>query len=364
MFGLARKLRKELLRPVRKWIAATVEQATARQREQIDDLAARDRARQEEIDRLRSQCQALSAENSGLRDQIGATSAHFEQRLAAEIGAHHENLLGAETELQARLDDRILRLEQLVTGTAAARPPGARSAAKALEAPAVAVIIPTFNRPKFLPEAIESVQRQTFQDWRLVIVGDGSGPETEAAVAPFLDDPRIAFIPQTRSGSANARTRGISETSAQLIAYLDDDNLWYPDFLARAVDCMASNPTVDVLYGALVTQVHGLDRSCILWMPFDRERLLAGNFIDTSVIVHRRALVDRYGGWDSSVNRLCDWDLMLRYTAEKPAYALDALAAVYRVCDDRRTSALIPEDATRAEILRRAVSAPGAFPGS
>lgn len=349
MFGLAQKLQKELLRPVRKWIAAAVEQATARQREQIDDLAARDRARQDEVDRLRSQYEGLSAENNGLRDQIGAIIAHFEQ------------LVAAETALQARLDDRILRLEQLVTGTAAARPPGARSAMKALEAPAVAVIIPTFNRPKFLPEAIESVQRQTFQDWRLVIVGDGSGPETEAAVAPFLDDPRITFIPQARAGSANARNRGISETSAQLIAYLDDDNLWYPEFLARAVDCMASSPNVDVLYGALVTQVHGLDKSCILWTPFDRERLLAGNFIDTSVIVHRRALVDRYGGWDSSVNRLCDWDLMLRYTAEKPAFALDALAAVYRVCDDRRTSALIPEDATRARILRRAVSAPGAF---
>jgi hypothetical protein len=120
---------------------------------------------------------------------------------------------------------------------------------------------------------------------------------------------------------------------------------------------MATRLDVDVLYGALVTYVHALDRSCILWRPFSRERLLAGNFIDTSVIVHRRTLVDQYGAWDSTVNRLCDWDLMLRYTAEKPAYALDVLAANYRVCDDRRTSTLISDEATKAEILRRMASA-------
>jgi Glycosyl transferase family 2 len=347
MFSLARKLQKELLRPVRKRMAAAVEQATARQRAEIETLVARESARQAEIEFLYAQCRDLAVANHRLGEEL------------AELRAHAEGARASVSGLQARvgeipaLHEQIFRLERLVAGTAAAIPPGARGAMKTLEAPAVVAIIPTFNRRKFLPEAIESVQRQTFQNWRLVVVGDGSGPETKAAVAPFLDDPRITFLWQERAGSATARNRAISETGAPLIAYLDDDNLWYPDFLARAVACMATRPDVDVLYGALVTEAHRLDGSCILWTPFNRERLLGGNFIDTSVIVHRRALVHRYGGWDPSVSRLADWDLMLRYTAEKPAFALDVLATVYRVCDGERTSALTPDDAARAEILRR-----------
>lgn len=273
-----------------------------------------------------------------IREKIVAFVEHRTAPLHAEISA---------------LRDQVFALERLATGTAAARPPGAEMAVATLADPAVAVIIPTFNRPIFLREAIASVQRQSFPKWELIIVGDGSGETTAAAVAPFLSDPRIRFVRQEHAGTANARNLGLSETSAPLVAYLDDDNLWYPDFLARAVDCMATNADIDVLYGALVTYAHDLDRGCILWRPFSRADLLAGNFIDTSVIVHRRSLVERYGSWDHSVARLADWDLMLRYTADKPAYALDVLATSYRVCDDRRTSVMTSQEATVAEIKRR-----------
>ena len=308
-------------------------------RSEDDHLRALIDAVRTESDRLHVQVDALRQQNDSLHAEVSGLHAR-----SAEVGA---------------LRDQIFTLERLVTGTRAARPPGATSAVAALDNPAVSIIIPTFNRPGFLGEAVTSVQRQSFENWELAIVGDGSSEETAAAVAPFLDDPRIRFIWQERAGSASARNRGISETHAPLIAYLDDDNLWYPDFLARAVDCMGTRPDVDVLYGALVTYAHGLDRGCILWRQFDRETLLAGNFIDTSVIVHRRTLVERYGAWDPSVNRLCDWDLMLRHTAERPAHALDVLAANYRICDGQRTSTRIPEDATRKEILRRRTAAPG-----
>ena len=124
-----------------------------------------------------------------------------------------------------------------------------------------------------------------------------------------------------------ARNRGVAETEAPLLAYIDSDNLWYPDFLGRAVDCLASESDVDVVYGALVTDDHNLDRRSILWEPFDRDVLRGGNFIDTNVMLHRRCLVARHGGWDENLRRLLDWDLVLRYTAEKPARPLPVLAA-------------------------------------
>jgi hypothetical protein len=359
-----------------------IEAATARIqiRQKARDQAVK--AQRAELEGQGEQLREHGAQIEARRAQIEAHGAHLEvqgaqlARHGERIELHDAQILGQDAQLTedraqaegqttmiAALRGQVFALERLLTGTASARPPGAESAVAALDAPAVAVIIPTFNRPKFLPEAIASVQRQSFEDWELVVVGDGSGADTEAAVAPFLSDHRIRFVWQERAGSANARNRGIAETRAPLIAYLDDDNLWYPDFLARAVDCMATRADVDVLYGALVTYAHGLDRTCILWRPFSRDELLRGNFIDTSTILHRRSLIARYGCWDQSVARLGDWYLMLRFTAERPAYALDVLAAYYRVCDDTRMS-LAPDGATKTEILRRnAAASLGPFTG-
>lgn len=275
-------------------------------------------------------------------------AASLEQSLAeqaarsAERAASFDLILAEAKRLGAterdELHQRCLLLEQLLTGTRAARPPGALAAVARLPQPAVAVILPTYNRGAFIAEAIASVQAQSFQNWELVVVDDGSTDDTQAAVASFAIDPRIRYLWQDRAGVAVARNRGLAETLAPLVAYLDSDNLWYPDFLSRAVDCLATEPDVDLVYGALVTEWHHLDNSCILWSLFDREKLLASNFIDTNVLVHRRSLAIRLGGWDNTLDRLVDWDLVLRYTAEKPARALNVLAAYYRRCDDQRVT--------------------------
>ena len=76
-----------------------------------------------------------------------------------------------------------------------------------------------------------------------------------------------------------------------------------------------------------------------MFEPFDRDRLLAANYIDMSAFVHRRRLVDQFGGFDEELSRLTDWDLILRYTAHAPAYPLPALAVRYRVLDEKRVSA-------------------------
>jgi glycosyltransferase involved in cell wall biosynthesis len=234
------------------------------------------------------------------------------------------------------LHARCLLLEKLLTGTHPIWPPGALRAEAALPSPAVAVILPTHNRAGFVAEAIASVQAQTFRDWELIVVDDGSTDDTQAVVAGFLADPRIRYVAIAKANSATARNRGIAETCAPFIAYIDSDNLWYPHFLRRAVDCLATEPGVDLVYGALVTDEHPLDRRRILWSPFDRDALLKSNFIDTNVIVHRRSLVAQFGDWDASLERLLDWDLVLRYTSETPARPLDVLATFYRQCDDER----------------------------
>ncbi len=323
---LAQRFRNAVLRPHRAEVAILFEQVGVAQRQLEQDIAAL---------RLRAQCLAEA------RLEHATSLSAMAEALRSAAGQRDE------------LQQRCFLLEQLLTGTAAARPPGAARAVAQLASPAVAVILPTHNRAAFIGEAIASVQAQSFRDWELIVVDDGSTDDTATVVAAFLIDPRIRYLRQQRAGSAVARNRGIEATGAPLIAYLDSDNLWYTDFLSRAVDCLATEPEVDLVYGALVTSEHQLDRRCILWSPFDRDRLLAANYIDTNVIVNRRGLVARLGGWDPELDRLLDWDLVLRYTADRPARALDVLAARYRACDDQRLSAVVPLAPAEIAIRRK-----------
>lgn len=248
--------------------------------------------------------------------------------------------------------DHRFALERLLTSSSAARPPGAQDAATKFGDPAVSVVMPAYNRAAVIAEAIMSVLAQSFQAWELAIIDDGSTDDTEQIVSRFTSDRRIYYIRQEHGGAAMARNRGIEETRAPLIAYLDTDNVWYPQYLAKAVDHFATTPDDEAVYGALVSYIHGLESSCILWKPFDRDELIKGNFIDANVFIHRRTLVSRFGNWDEELRRLSDWDLVLRYTVEKPARALNVLGAFYRNCDEIRITDC--EDAVAAEARIRA----------
>jgi glycosyltransferase involved in cell wall biosynthesis len=297
---------------------------------------------------LHGQSGDLQARLDSARESLGA--------LDARVAADHAALSSANAAAARERDElqkRNALIERLLTGTSSARPPGAALAVAQLAKPCVAVILPTHNRARFVTEAIASVQRQSFQDWELIVVDDGSMDGTDSAVAPFLDDRRITYLRQEKSNPSAARNRGVRESSAPFIAYLDSDNVWYPDFLACAVDCLATESEVDLVYGALVSDHHNLTQRCILWERFDRDRLLSENFMDTNVLVHRRTLVNRFGGWDPSLDRLSDWDLVLRYTSEKPARPLGVLAAYYRVCDRQRVTDVVPIGPSYVEVARK-----------
>jgi glycosyltransferase involved in cell wall biosynthesis len=258
---------------------------------------------------------ALRIEGKRLQRQIDALS-------AAPDGA-----------LTARID----RLERLLTEhpkalalTAPARPLGS---------PAVSVITPTWNRAAIVGAAIRSVQAQTFTDWELIVVDDGGTDDTASVVASFADDPRIRFAMIPHGGQCRARNHGLRLARGSLIAYLDSDNVWYPDFLAAITTLFEARPAVDCAYGAMVTEAHGgVTQGRILFEPFDRTRLLRGNFIGMSTFVHRHSLVERYGGFDETLDGLEDWDLILRYTSHEPATALPVLAVRYRTVDEQRVT--------------------------
>jgi Glycosyl transferase family 2 len=249
-------------------------------------------------------------------------------------------------EALTRSTSRLDKLELLLTEHPEAASTSVR--ASRLPSPAVTVIMPTWNRAKVIGAAIRSVQAQSHPDWELIVIDDGSTDETADIVGALAAaDRRIRYQPQTHAGQCAARIR---LARGSLIAYLDSDNVWYPHFLAAAVTLFAARSDVDCAYGAMITEWHLSGGQRILFEPFDRKRLLDGNYIGMSTFVHRRGLVDRYGAFDEALGTLEDWDLILRYTSHAPAQRLPVLAVRYRVVDDFRVTVTTPQEQASARV--------------
>lgn len=114
-----------------------------------------------------------------------------------------------------------------------------------VNSPRVSIIIPTYNRSEMIVECLESVFSQTYADYEVIVVDDGSTDNTEAALKPFLD--RITYIKHENKGNAAARNSGLAIAKGQLIAFLDSDDLWLPDKLRRDVECLDSHSAVDMV---------------------------------------------------------------------------------------------------------------------
>lgn len=115
--------------------------------------------------------------------------------------------------------------------------------------PLVSVVIPAYNAVRFLPDSIPSVLTQTWTDLELIVVDDGSTDGTAACVRTF-DDPRIRLVSQANRGLAGARNGGIRAARGRYIAFLDADDLWHPEKLARHVQHLQAQPDVGVSYSA------------------------------------------------------------------------------------------------------------------
>jgi glycosyltransferase involved in cell wall biosynthesis len=204
--------------------------------------------------------------------------------------------------------------------------------------PAVSIVLPTFNQARWLDGAIESVRRQTFADWELLVVDDGSTDDTPAIVARYAAEARIRYLPGPRTERAAARNRGIAASSGDLVAFLDTDDRWLPEKLHRQVAALAAARDAGLCY-TIARFVDADDRPLALRKP---PRAVAGNLfpalmranliIIASVVVRRRCL-DEVGGFDETlpVYGCEDWDVWLRIARRHPITVVDDELTLYRV---------------------------------
>jgi len=204
--------------------------------------------------------------------------------------------------------------------------------------PALSVVIPTYNAPQFLVEAVESVLAQTYSDYELIIIDDGSGPETREALAPYME--RIRYIRQENTGIAGARNRGIKEARGNYIAFLDHDDLWLAEKLEKQMARAAECPQAGVIYCDFVNflDVPGEERE--LGDPFAKKKkpegdvlaaLFESNFINTLVMLFKREVFEKAGGFDAGYKLIIEYDMALRVAGEYDFARVPEVLARYRI---------------------------------
>jgi glycosyltransferase involved in cell wall biosynthesis len=194
--------------------------------------------------------------------------------------------------------------------------------------PLVAVVTPTKNRLKLLCEAIDSVQRQSFDAWEHIIVDDGSGDGTAEEVARrAAADVRVRYLQRTSetSGANACRNIGIRESRAEFIIFLDSDDLLRPQCLKRRVEIMQRNSSLDFSVfraGVFVTSVGDLTR---LYHPQnpgdDLLRFLAHECVwEISGPIWRRSFLDEIGCLDETLLSMQDLEMHVRALSARAKY--------------------------------------------
>ena len=201
--------------------------------------------------------------------------------------------------------------------------------------PVVSVIIPAHNMAATLATAVRSVLAQTFQNFEIIIIDDGSTDDLADALTPFDDPPMRLLTHDRRRGAAAARNTGIAAARGDYVAFLDADDEWLPAKLAKQLAVMATAPpkahaSTTAFFYHLPSRPKPEQRVIDGNLPL-RKRLLWGcDLSPGSTLLVRRECFEQIGLFDTSMPRLEDWDWLLRYSARyEMTYLNEPLARVH-----------------------------------
>ena len=203
----------------------------------------------------------------------------------------------------------------------------------------VDVIIPAFNAARYLPVALESVASQSFSDWRIVLVDDGSTDNTPQVVAPFIAQlgEKLRYIRQDNRGLPAARNAAVRASDSEFLALLDADDVWLPCRLSESVCALRQHPEAGLAYG-LVTHIDddGVPQSTFLGNRRHAEGRIASQIYMKKVdlpcptITFRRSCIEEVGLFDEAMRATEDRDLWLRIAQYHEVAFIPRVIAFYR----------------------------------
>ncbi|NHN30201.1 glycosyltransferase [Paenibacillus agricola] len=211
---------------------------------------------------------------------------------------------------------------------------------KKRETPLFSVIIPTYNRDKYIARAIRSVLRQTCEDYEIIVVNDGSTDRTEKIVSTFGD--RVRYVYQKNLGPSEARNTGIRLARGKFIAFLDSDDLFLPNKLQRNKEFLNTHPDCDFLYSYYYARRGKKNHTIRNVKQFNdlnkfRFHLYKRTFtIRTSTAAIRKTCFDKTGLFNSQYRYSQDWDMWLRLAKTYRGYCQKVPLVVYRLHDRKK----------------------------
>ena len=203
--------------------------------------------------------------------------------------------------------------------------------------PLVSVVMAAYNCGRFIGEAIDSIVAQTYDNWELHIIDDGSTDDTERIVRRFAADPRVCYYQQANQGQTKAKNRGIALARGELVAFCDADDLWTPDKLALQVEALEEHPEAGIAYtrycsidesGALIADGPGAEMYKSGWLTED---LFKTNLIPFGTVVLRTSCLRELGPFDEQYRMGIDWELWLRLSTRYEFLFVDSVTQHYRI---------------------------------
>ena len=226
--------------------------------------------------------------------------------------------------------------------------------------PLISVIIPAYNAEKTIKQTIESVLDQTFSDFEIIVINDGSQDSTLDIVSS-TPDPRIKVFSYPNAGPQKSRNRGWGTASGEYVSFLDADDLWTPDKLEAQLKALQENPEAAVAYswtdyidesGQLLPQhVYGNFTGDIY------VKLLLADFVGngSNPLIRKQALAE-VGGFDELLVAGQDWDMWVRLASKYSFVAVPSVHILYRVSGNSWSTNLARREAGFKRVIEKAIA--------
>lgn len=196
--------------------------------------------------------------------------------------------------------------------------------------PLVSVIMPTYNREKIIQFAIQSVLDQEYENFELIIIDDCSSDDSIKLIENY-NDSRIRLLRQLNNqGHSAARNKGLQAAKGDIITYLDSDNSWDSRYLGSVVGAFSSLPKADAIYsGQFLYRGYSSTPFAARYGHFNRSLLENNNYIDLNAFAHRLKLLSKIKGFDETLKRYVDYDLILKASEQGLMFSIPVLLSHY-----------------------------------
>lgn len=201
---------------------------------------------------------------------------------------------------------------------------------KIKDKPLVSIIMPTYNREQLIKKAMGSVLKQSYENWELIIVDDGSSDNTLKLLNQISNEKIKILSHDKNKGAAAARNTGLKNASGKYVMYLDSDNQWDSRYVETMVGAFMELPQADAIYsGQLLYKDDQSKPYAVRFGTFNKSLLHNKNYIDMSCFCHKHSIFEKIGGFDENLTHLIDWDYILRISNEFYIYSVPVLLSKY-----------------------------------